>query len=81
MMANDITSNKCPICGNDNNCCIAKGHITNHCWCMEQDIPKQLLKELPTRVKSSCICKQCIDDFNSGKLTKIDLFHKFYRNQ
>lgn len=51
----------CPLCQNDNQCAVAKGHQPETCWCMVESFPKGLLAS--PSLKDSCICRKCVDDF------------------
>lgn len=51
----------CPLCGKDNNCRQSK-----ECWCHSATIPKELLDKVPEDKKGkACICKSCVDKYNS----------------
>nr|WP_300004408.1 cysteine-rich CWC family protein [Tissierella sp.] len=53
----------CPICGRDNKCMHNKD-----CWCMEKEIPQQLIARVPLDKRDkACICEACVDAFNKEK--------------
>ena len=53
------TMNICPICRQNNQCEIEEGNL---CWCMEVEVFKQLIEQLPEEVQGTqCICKNCIE--------------------
>lgn len=81
MMIQDESS--CPICNKDNNCMSSHMWVgCAKCWCVSSDIPDSLIKSLPEYARdNACICKSCVDKYNSGKLTKVDLFMKFHNSQ
>ena len=57
-----LDTRTCPICGEDNGCRNSKD-----CWCHNIKIPKELLDTLPDDKKEvACICKSCIDKYNSA---------------
>jgi hypothetical protein len=61
-MSNLINDQVCPFCQTENNC-RAGSHVG--CWCVDIQIPAQMLKLLPTELKNkSCICAGCIEKFN-----------------
>ena len=50
---------KCPICGQDNKCT-----RNEECWCMETEVPEELLSRIPEENRGSCVCKSCVEKFN-----------------
>jgi len=60
----------CPLCSNLNLCAVSD--TTKVCWCMQEDVPKALIQQVPDKSKGkACICQACIKKFN---LTKEDNF-------
>jgi hypothetical protein len=54
---------QCPVCGGDNQCRIAKGHLyKGPCWCDEIIVPSQILRALATaRFDPACLCRGCLE--------------------
>jgi hypothetical protein len=54
---------KCPVCGGDNRCRVAKGHLyKGPCWCEEITVPGQVLRALATdRFEPACLCRICLE--------------------
>ena len=51
--------NICPICKQSNHCKIEEA---NGCWCMDVEVPKSFIEQLPAEVQGTrCICKNCIE--------------------
>lgn len=58
----------CPICGKDNQC-----QNSVDCWCYNVTIPEGLLRLVPEEKRGqSCICKACIDRYNSREERTLD---------
>jgi Cysteine-rich CWC len=54
---------KCPLCGGDNQCRVAKGHLyKGPCWCHEivisPHIPGRLAQDL---LEQTCLCPTCLE--------------------
>ena len=57
-------ANKCPLCGQDNQCAIARAEKPEKvdCWCMSVGIPSILVDAVPEKEKGqSCICQACVN--------------------
>ena len=54
---------QCPLCGGDNQCRVAKGHLyKGPCWCHEISVPGHLLQRLAAeRVETTCLCRPCLE--------------------
>jgi Family of unknown function (DUF5522)/Cysteine-rich CWC len=54
---------RCPVCGGDNQCRMAKGHLyKGPCWCDEIIVPSQILRVLTTaRFDPACLCRGCLE--------------------
>ncbi len=54
---------RCPWCGTDNSCRVAKGHLyKGPCWCEEYQLPEPLLKYLAAdRIEPTCLCRACLE--------------------
>ncbi|MGE0451270.1 MAG: cysteine-rich CWC family protein [Vicinamibacterales bacterium] len=49
---------RCPLCGEDNRCGMAKGDRT--CWCASRQIPAEALQRVPEPLKGvACLCERC----------------------
>ncbi len=54
---------QCPVCGGDNQCRMAKGHLyKGPCWCDEIIVPSQILRGLVTSgLDPGCLCRGCLE--------------------
>lgn len=54
---------QCPVCGGDNGCRVAKGHLyKGPCWCEEIIVPSQILRALAAnRFEPACLCRSCLE--------------------
>ena len=54
---------QCPVCGGDNGCRVAKGHLyKGPCWCEEIIVPSQILRALAAdRLEPACLCRFCLE--------------------
>ena len=54
---------QCPLCGGDNQCRVAKGHLyKGACWCHEIIVPNHILTRLVTEgVSPACFCRPCLE--------------------
>jgi Family of unknown function (DUF5522)/Cysteine-rich CWC len=54
---------RCPVCGGDNQCRMAKGHLyKGYCWCDEITVPSHILRVLASsRVDPACLCRACLE--------------------
>jgi hypothetical protein len=54
---------QCPVCGGDNQCRMAKGHLyKGPCWCDEIIVPSQILRAFATaRFDPACLCRVCLE--------------------
>lgn len=58
---------KCPICGNDNNCCCSLDKKLGICWCSQESFPKGIFDKVPREhLYQTCICKDCLDKFKQS---------------
>ncbi|HVW06408.1 MAG TPA: cysteine-rich CWC family protein [Vicinamibacterales bacterium] len=49
---------RCPLCGEDNACGIARG--TGTCWCFAAKIPEDVLAHVPPDLRNvACVCERC----------------------
>lgn len=67
--------NICPICSSPNNCSIAMGCPAYTCWCMSKEINESLKNIV---ANDRCICENCINNYNNGKLSIPQAFLKIY---
>jgi hypothetical protein len=53
----------CPLCGKDNKCRVAKGHLYKGlCWCDQIIMPGHILKRLAAEwVEPACLCRSCLE--------------------
>jgi Cysteine-rich CWC len=53
-----IDPNRCPLCGEGNECGIAAG--SERCWCFSAIIPEDVLGSVPEQARDAvCICQKC----------------------
>src|ERR1700722_8360382 len=54
---------QCPVCGDDNQCRMAKSHLyKGPCWCEEIIVPVEVLRALAAdRFESTCLCRTCLE--------------------
>jgi Family of unknown function (DUF5522)/Cysteine-rich CWC len=54
---------QCPLCGGDNRCRVAKGHLyKGPCWCHEIIVPNHILSRLAVgRLEPACLCRPCLE--------------------
>ncbi|WP_082472229.1 cysteine-rich CWC family protein [Paenibacillus bovis] len=63
-----LTADRCPLCGQDNNCTIVKGERPETCWCMHKKIPSNVRSRIPEKWRNqACICESCVDEEQPGK--------------
>jgi len=56
----------CPLCGGPNNCrlCTTDAY-KGPCWCMQVEIPGELLARLPEALRNrACLCRSCVEKFH-----------------
>src|ERR1700738_480259 len=53
---------QCPVCGGDNQCRMAKGHLyKGPCWCEEISVPRRILRALGAgHFEPACLCRFCL---------------------
>ena len=53
----------CPLCGRDNQCRLAKGHLYKGlCWCERIVVPGHILSRLAAEwVEPACVCRPCLE--------------------
>jgi hypothetical protein len=54
---------QCPLCGRDNHCRVAKGHLyKGPCWCHEIIVPGHILNRLAAdQIEPACLCRPCLE--------------------
>ena len=54
---------QCPVCGRDNQCQLARGHLyKGPCWCQEIVVPNQMLRTLAEGgFAQRCLCRSCLE--------------------
>ncbi|MFD0588566.1 cysteine-rich CWC family protein [Paenibacillus sp. GCM10027627] len=57
-------SDKCPLCGGNNDCMALRANPVSDCWCFHAAIPKELLARIPEKKRGkACICSRCVHHF------------------
>ncbi|GIN85878.1 hypothetical protein J6TS2_22640 [Heyndrickxia sporothermodurans] len=68
-MAGINEGEKCPLCGNGNNCCYSKDKSLGICWCSEEVFPNEIFDLVPPeQLRKTCICKSCLEQFKKDTL-------------
>ncbi|MEZ0336052.1 MAG: cysteine-rich CWC family protein [Gemmatimonadales bacterium] len=63
----DDAQQRCPRCGEANECAVAAGKSVSACWCFGARIPRELLADLPEGTRGeTCICSRCAAARDSG---------------
>jgi len=53
-----IEATRCPLCGESNQCGMARGETA--CWCFATIIPEAALAEIPNAARGrACLCPRC----------------------
>jgi Family of unknown function (DUF5522)/Cysteine-rich CWC len=54
---------QCPVCGGDNQCRLAKGHLYKGlCWCEEINVPSGALGAfVADSLQPVCLCRSCLE--------------------
>jgi len=54
---------QCPLCGGDNQCRVAKGHLyKGPCWCHQVIVPGPVLNRLAAdAIEPACVCRPCLE--------------------
>jgi len=67
-MFNKVDDNICPLCEKVNRCQVKS---TNRCWCMETQVPAELIAKVPCKYKGkTCICNDCIERYHQQTSTQ-----------
>ena len=54
------TAARCPLCGKDNDCALARGCANTPCWCADVVISAEVLRRIPEAERGkACICREC----------------------
>lgn len=54
----EIDPHRCPICGNANDCAMARFEAT--CWCLEIVMAPGVLERIPPEAQgTACVCRSC----------------------
>lgn len=53
-----VDPSRCPLCGTDNDCGLAKGKGV--CWCSSIKIPEEVLDRVRPEARGvACVCRDC----------------------
>lgn len=55
----------CPLCKNNNQCCISNDGSAEGCWCTDAFFPRGIFDLLPAEREKVCICQNCLEEFKS----------------
>ena len=67
-MSDALDPDRCPLCGNGNDCGMARGAET--CWCFEATIPDELIERIPAEARGVvCVCKVCANEATAKPLS------------
>lgn len=59
-MGSEPDPSRCPLCGSPNGCAMAAGNGAAACWCMELEIPRDVLARIPETARDrACVCAAC----------------------
>ena len=62
------STNKCPLCGGDNQCAMAEGKPASDCWCQSVTIASEVLTRIPeSQYGQTCICAGCNSRLGQAK--------------
>ena len=51
---------RCPVCGQLNDCAMNAGQEVESCWCFSVQIPAEALERIPEESRGvSCLCPRC----------------------
>jgi hypothetical protein len=51
---------RCPVCGQLNDCAMNAGQEVESCWCFSASIPAEALERIPEESRGlSCLCPRC----------------------
>jgi Cysteine-rich CWC len=51
---------RCPLCGKENQCALARGCPSTPCWCADVAIAAAVLASIPAEARGkACICRDC----------------------
>ncbi|NRA40797.1 MAG: cysteine-rich CWC family protein [Pseudomonadales bacterium] len=70
MTAHDAKPNRCPACGQANQCVMTQpGASIADCWCSQPSLTcsKYVSKLPPTLPADQCLCAQCLASFRQHK--------------
>lgn len=55
-----LPADRCPLCGQANQCAIMAGQAPESCWCMQAPVSPLALARLPEQARGkACICPRC----------------------
>jgi hypothetical protein len=59
---NQEKTDRCPLCGADNQCAMAAGQLSEPCWCIEVTIDPAALAAVPEKARGRvCLCPACAE--------------------
>ena len=51
---------RCPLCGEVNDCAVAAGDSVTECWCYGTSVPRAVLERMPDGSRGqACVCSRC----------------------
>jgi hypothetical protein len=54
------SAERCPVCGQLNECAMTAGQEVESCWCFSAQIPAEALERIPEESRGqSCLCPRC----------------------
>ncbi len=57
-MVEGVDPDRCPLCGNENECGLRAGSKT--CWCFSEKLLPGVLDSIPPEAqRAACLCKKC----------------------
>ncbi|MCK4725871.1 MAG: cysteine-rich CWC family protein [Anaerolineales bacterium] len=62
-----LDTSRCPLCGGPNRCALAADPSASECWCDSENIPRELLAQIPgNAVRRACICQKCLEQYRES---------------
>lgn len=71
-MVSEIDDSICPLCQQKNSCSVQAAKASLGCWCMNANVPADLLATLPKSLQGkACICIACIEKYREQQVKKL----------